>query len=116
MREPLKTFRNNPPSLPNRPLKILSLEDYTTPSICCILNVSAKRTNKNVKEDAMETLLSNGKAAEFLGVSPLTLPRWRWSQTGPAYLKLGRSIKYRQSDLEAFMDKGRVDPEAGRVG
>jgi predicted DNA-binding transcriptional regulator AlpA len=58
-------------------------------------------------------LLSNLEAAEFLGMSPDTLPRWRWAGIGPAYLKVGRSIKYRRADLEAFLEKSKVEPSNG---
>lgn len=58
----------------------------------------------------MNNLLSNREAARFLGLSPDTLPRWRWSGIGPAYLKIGRSIKYRIGDLEAFLEGSRVSP------
>jgi len=58
-------------------------------------------------------LLSNSEAAEFLGMSPDTLPRWRWARVGPAYLKVGRSIKYRLADLEAFLNESRVNPRNG---
>jgi predicted DNA-binding transcriptional regulator AlpA len=58
-------------------------------------------------------LLNNSEAAEFLGMSPDTLPRWRWAGIGPAYLKVGRSIKYRRADLEAFLNESRVNPRNG---
>lgn len=60
-------------------------------------------------------LLSNSEAAEFLGMSPDTLARWRWAGIGPAYLKIGRSIKYRRADLEAFLNESRVNPRNGAV-
>ena len=58
-------------------------------------------------------LLNNSEAAEFLGMSPDTLPRWRWAGIGPAYMKVGRSIKYRRADLEAFLNESRVNPRNG---
>lgn len=61
-------------------------------------------------------LLGNDEAAAFLGMSPDTLPRWRWAGTGPAFIRLGRTIKYRTSDLQSFVEKSRVDPEGGHAG
>lgn len=55
-------------------------------------------------------LLNNQEAAAFLGVSPDTLPRWRWAGTGPAYILVGRSIKYKVSDLEAYLKTRTVLP------
>ena len=54
-------------------------------------------------ENLQSVLLDNEAAARFLGVSETTLPRWRWAGTGPAYLKVGRSIRYRRADLEQWL-------------
>ena len=35
-------------------------------------------------------------------ISPRTLERWRWSKTGPVYLKIGGRVIYRLEDIEAF--------------
>ncbi|MBE1514304.1 helix-turn-helix transcriptional regulator [Nesterenkonia halotolerans] len=42
-------------------------------------------------------------AAEFLGLSENTLAQWRCRDTGPAYVKLGRTVVYRIETLEAFL-------------
>jgi hypothetical protein len=41
-------------------------------------------------------------AADELGLSPRTLEGWRRRGEGPAYLKIGRRVKYRPEDIEAF--------------
>jgi hypothetical protein len=55
-------------------------------------------------------------AAEFFdGKVPVrTLQFWRLNQRGPKWLKLGRRVYYRKSDLESFVAGGVVDPEASR--
>lgn len=35
-------------------------------------------------------------------ISPRTLGTWRWSRTGPTYLKIGGRVIYRLEDIEAF--------------
>jgi hypothetical protein len=35
-------------------------------------------------------------------MSPRTLERWRCTNQGPLYLKLGRHIVYREEDVRAF--------------
>jgi hypothetical protein len=45
------------------------------------------------------------QAAAYLDVRPATLANWRSMGQGPAYAKLGRCIKYRRSDLDAFIAK-----------
>ena len=42
-------------------------------------------------------------------ISPRTLERWRWSKTGPAYLKIGGRVIYRLEDIEAF-EKTSIRP------
>lgn len=35
-------------------------------------------------------------------VSPRTLERWRWTGTGPRFLKVGGRVIYRLADVEAY--------------
>lgn len=35
-------------------------------------------------------------------ISARTLEHWRWEGIGPLYLKLGRRVLYRISDIEAY--------------
>lgn len=46
--------------------------------------------------------LTQGEAASLLRLSERTLERYRLSGTGPAFVKLGRRVVYRASDLLAF--------------
>lgn len=41
-------------------------------------------------------------AADELGLSPRTLEGWRRRGEGPPYLKIGRRVKYRPEDIEAY--------------
>ncbi len=60
-------------------------------------------------------LLTERQAAEFLGWSPKTLQARRFYRKPPKYLKVGRSVRYAQEDLDQFLADCRVDPE-GREG
>jgi hypothetical protein len=55
------------------------------------------------------------EASTIVGYKPQTLANWRFRGVGPAYTKRGTSIRYKVSDLLAFMNSGRIDPEAGRT-
>ena len=44
------------------------------------------------------------EAAEILRVSPRTLERLRVTGEGPRFVKIGRRVLYRASDLEAWAD------------
>jgi len=51
------------------------------------------------------------EAAKRMGLKVQTLRNWRHQRRGPAYLKLGRRVLYREHDLNDYMEKNRVDPE-----
>jgi predicted DNA-binding transcriptional regulator AlpA len=52
----------------------------------------------------MESLLNQKQAAQVLGISVRTLERHRVAGTGPRWARLGRLVRYRQSDLIAWVD------------
>ena len=43
-------------------------------------------------------------AAHYLRTSPSTLAKRRLTGTGPTFCRIGRAIRYRKADLDAFMD------------
>lgn len=49
------------------------------------------------------TILRTKQAAEYLGVAKVTLEAWRVRGGGPAFRKLGKAVRYCQSDLDAFL-------------
>ena len=51
-------------------------------------------------------------AAEYLQTTTGTLAWWRHVGRGPGYVKREGRIFYRQSVLDAFLEKGVVEPEA----
>ncbi len=51
------------------------------------------------------TTFTTEQAAEYVGLSSNTLNRWRYTGDGPRYLKLGRAVRYRQADLDAWLDE-----------
>jgi excisionase family DNA binding protein len=48
------------------------------------------------------------EAAELLNMSVHTLRKMRCQGTGPAYRKLGRSVRYAMSDLQSYIEKSAV--------
>lgn len=46
--------------------------------------------------------LRETEAAEFLGLAPKTLSRWRWAGRGPAFRKFGSAVRYSVEDLTRF--------------
>jgi excisionase family DNA binding protein len=45
------------------------------------------------------------QAAEFLQIRETTLQQWRWNGKSPRFIKMGRCVRYRKADLEAFMNE-----------
>ena len=46
--------------------------------------------------------LDQKQLAERWLISQRTLEQWRWQGRGPRYLKIGRRVIYRMSDIDAF--------------
>ena len=56
-------------------------------------------------------LVDEASLAARLGVSRSTLQSWRYSARGPRWIKLGRLIRYRVADVDAYLEantRGRV--------
>ncbi len=65
-------------------------------------------------ESKHPTLLTDRHVAEQLGISPLTLARWRYEGRGPVFLKIGKAIRYRQADVDAWL-ANQVFPSTAAV-
>lgn len=59
--------------------------------------------------------LDTRQAAALLGVSAVTLEKWRAARIGPAYTSLPRCTRYAIEDLRAFMAAHRVEASARPV-
>jgi excisionase family DNA binding protein len=55
-------------------------------------------------------LLDNAQAATYLGITPRTLEVWRAVKRHPIpYIKVGRLVKYRRDDLDAWLASRTID-------
>lgn len=61
---------------------------------------------------APERLLAVAELAAWLGISENTLRYWRHVHRGPRSLSVGGAVRYRPSDVEAWLERGaqRGDP------
>jgi len=60
-------------------------------------------------------LLNTIEAAQMLRLHPTTLATWRVEGRGPKFLKLGeRKVRYRESDIEAWLEEQTRTSTAGR--
>lgn len=56
-----------------------------------------------------DPVLNATAAANFLGLAVSTLAKLRCIGGGPRFLKLGRKVGYRRSDLSAYLDARLAD-------
>jgi hypothetical protein len=56
-------------------------------------------------------IIDENQAAKILGRAVQTLRNDRHLRKGVPYIKLGRSVRYRLSDLLSYIEKHRIDPE-----
>ncbi|MGE0677782.1 helix-turn-helix transcriptional regulator [Pseudolabrys sp.] len=54
------------------------------------------------------------EVALAIGVTPSTLTVWRSKGEGPAYVKLGKAVFYRPSDVQEWISRCRVTPGASQ--
>jgi excisionase family DNA binding protein len=58
-------------------------------------------------------VMTDHQAADYLGLSVATLRAWRLARKGPPYVQLGRAIRYRRSDLDAYLAARTVTHRLG---
>ncbi len=51
------------------------------------------------------------EVAELLQVETTMLSNWRTARKGPTYIKVGSLVRYRVSDVEAWIESQRVETE-----
>jgi len=52
---------------------------------------------------ASDTLATESEVAKYLLVSVAALRRWRLEGRGPQYLKIGSLVRYKWSDVDAWL-------------
>ena len=63
----------------------------------------------------MNNLLTMDEAAKYLGISTLTLYGWV-SARKLGYVKIGRLVKFKQTQLDAWIDQHTVTPRRDHHG
>ena len=62
-----------------------------------------------LQRNNQSNLLTNEEAAEYLGVASNSLAVWRTTKRyAIPYVKVGRLVKYRLTDLEAFIESRTI--------
>jgi len=55
------------------------------------------------------TVMTVTQAAEYLGLAVSTLNKWRCHGGGPVFIKMGRAVRYRVTDLENFVNVSKCN-------
>ncbi|MCB1467593.1 MAG: helix-turn-helix domain-containing protein [Rhizobiaceae bacterium] len=56
--------------------------------------------------------LKEGQVVELLGLPVRTLQSWRLRGGGPEFYKIGRSVRYKRSDLEEWLASRKASSTA----
>ena len=64
--------------------------------------------------DNSRTYVLGDPELEFFG-SKQKLGKWRYQKFGPAWIKIGRKILYAGSDLNAWIESNRTDPNHQKI-
>jgi excisionase family DNA binding protein len=62
-----------------------------------------------------DRLMTDDEAAAYLSASTSTLNFWRTQRRGPAFVKLGRNVRYRRCDLDRWIEANRRETSDSRA-
>jgi len=78
-----------------------------------ILQASDFRPNQE-NAMALSKLLSPEQLSELFDLPLGTIYRWNYAKTGPPVLRIGRHVRYRETDVEAWLDEQALEQGRGR--
>lgn len=52
-------------------------------------------------------IITTKEASTLLGIKPNTLAIWRLQGKSPAYLKIGKNVRYELSEIERFLEASK---------
>jgi len=67
--------------------------------------------NTTIRATRHQPPVDETSASEIIGCAPRTLANWRSQRRGPRFIRVGRLIRYRIEDLQAFLDAGAVEAD-----
>lgn len=73
-----------------------------------------RKANTGVQSETksgLTKLMTPPEVAELLQVELTLMNSWRTSRKGPAFIKVGSLVRYRVSDVEAWIESQRVEAE-----
>lgn len=78
------------------------------------MSSSSEMVRRSVPAADKQSLMSPAELAAFLGgeFPEKTLANWRSQGSGPKFLKIGRHVRYRSADVEAWLSSREVEAGA----
>lgn len=64
--------------------------------------------DRTARNDELDALITETRAADILDISIRTLQSWRTRRTGPPFVRVGRAVRYRPSHLSLWVDANTV--------
>ena len=61
----------------------------------------------------VQHLLTDREVATRLAVSISAVRKWRFEGRGPTFVRIGRAVRYRLADVEAYVDRQLVQTSDG---
>jgi len=68
------------------------------------MNTSQVSERGSVAITQLPTLLNELDVARITGLSVASVRRWRLFKQGPKYIKIGASVRYRATDVSAWLE------------
>jgi excisionase family DNA binding protein len=69
---------------------------------------------KRSRRAPLDDVLTPDEVADFLKIPKSTLYSWRHRSSGPSAMRVGRHLRYRMRDVEAYLDGLARDQENDR--
>lgn len=63
----------------------------------------------------MDELWDDHETGVFLKVPEGTLANWRYQGRGPRFVKVGRHVRYRRTDVEAWLERNLRESTAAEA-
>jgi len=66
-------------------------------------NASTKSGSEALANVALPALLTKEQVAEYFGVSPRTVESWRYTNTGPTPIKIGKHLRWTADSIRDYI-------------
>ena len=66
--------------------------------------------------DELDRLMTRKEVARYLGLNVNTIQRWHWKGSdAPPFIKIGRSVRYKESEVKAWVERTTAKPKARTI-